>query len=65
MVTRGGPLHAGDLGSNQWRIETGFDSLNSGENAQLVSPALSKKGNSGPNDEGVYRLPFKITFTVP
>jgi hypothetical protein len=61
-VTRGPTL---DLPSDKWWvIETGLGEQESGDIAQLVSPALSRKGNQGPNDEGFYHLPFKIKFTT-
>jgi hypothetical protein len=61
-VTRGPTL---DLPSDKWWvIETGLGEQQSGDVAQLVSPALSRKGNQGPNDEGFYHLPFKITLTT-
>jgi hypothetical protein len=47
-----------------WAIETGYGEAGSGEVAQLVSPAITKKGKPGPNDEGFYYLPFKIVFTI-
>jgi hypothetical protein len=47
--------------ANQWTIEA-FE----WDVAQLVSPPESSKGKpTGPTDEGFYRMPFKITFTVP
>ena len=55
------------LGADQWVIETdpyGGYAAGTGEVAQLVSPALTKKGNPGPNNEGFYTLPFKITVTL-
>lgn len=68
-ITRGPITDPSDrnygLMANQWVIETGPYAPDAGDVAQLVSPALTKRGNPGPNSEGFYRLPFKITVTLP
>ena len=47
--------------ANQWTIEASSSDI-----AQLVSPPRSTTGKpTGPTDEGFYRMPFRITFTVP
>lgn len=44
-----------------WTIEASATDV-----ARLVSPGQNTKGKStGPTDEGLYNMPFKITVTVP
>lgn len=68
-ITRGPAFDPSDnvteIAANQWVIQTGPYAPGAGDVAQLVSPALSKKGHPGPNDEGFYTLPFKIIVTLP
>jgi hypothetical protein len=64
QITRGHANNPDLPGDNWWLIETGDAAFGSGEVVQLQSPALTKKGNPGPNDEGRYHFPFKILFTT-
>jgi hypothetical protein len=63
-ITRGPRADLGLPSPEWWLIETGSGELDSGDVAQLVSPALTKKGNPGPNNEGFYYLPFRIVLTT-
>ena len=69
QITRGPFVDVNDptrnlAGSNSWLIETGVDAVAAGDIVQLQSPALTKKGNPGPNDEGRYHFPLRIVFTA-
>jgi hypothetical protein len=68
-ITRGPAVDPSDnvteIAANQWVIQTGPYALGAGDLAQLVSPALTKKGHLGPNDEGLYQLPLKVKITLP
>ena len=45
-------------GENTWTIEAGYNDI-----ARLVSPPQGRRGAL--TDEGLYSMPFKVTFTVP